>query len=142
MTTRTRPAEGVDHESILPAEAAAPPIVTFWTVRRLESKFKSKLTPVTSVPLSGEILIGIEIPVSPGSPDPLLADRLAPLDCARPAQDGAKVVNTNKADTSILILILHLHLCSSLFGSSEQDDICKGLYIEHINTSICIHISP
>ena len=82
MSTRTRPEEGVDQERIFPADEATPPMVIFCTVKRDESKFTSKLSPVTSVPSFDDRLTGIESPVSPGRPEALPTDKLAPLDCA------------------------------------------------------------
>ena len=82
MMTRIRPDDGDDQESVFPAEEAADPIVTFWTDKRLASKFRSKFKPVTSVPEAEFNDTGIPIPEAPGNPEPLPADRLALPLCA------------------------------------------------------------
>ena len=76
MRTRTVPEDGSEDVMDFPAELAAPPIVTLVTSSRLASKLTSNCTPETSV--SDDRLTVTEMPVSPGSPEPLPMSRLAP----------------------------------------------------------------
>ena len=80
--TRTLPLDGSDQFIALPAASAADPFDTPATSSLEESKLRSKLTIETSAPPSDARFTEMPIPVSPGSPDPLLTERSASGDCA------------------------------------------------------------
>jgi hypothetical protein len=104
MITRIRPEEGDVQETVFPAEEAAPPMDTFCTVSRLASNERSKFNPVTPTPSSGFSRTGIIIPASPGMPEPLPTERLAPPPWACAAGEKSIIMHKNVTTESIRFL--------------------------------------
>jgi hypothetical protein len=91
-TMRTTPDDGCDQLSDLPAEEAAPPMVTPATARRLESKPMSNWMAETSIPGSEASVAAIAIPVAPGAPEPDPIERVAPASCAAAETGNAPAI--------------------------------------------------